>query len=74
MSSLRKHPRSPYWQAVFFLPHGRRTNRSTGTVDKKEAARTPGIFKSHNKDRNKFERYDNNGKREGKIASTAGLA
>ena len=37
MASLRRHPRSPYWQAIINLPDGRRTNRSTGTTNKKEA-------------------------------------
>ena len=37
MASLRKIPRSPYWQAIINLPDGRRTTRSTGTTNKKEA-------------------------------------
>jgi integrase len=37
MASLRRHPRSPYWQAIIYLPDGRKTNRSTGTTNKKEA-------------------------------------
>jgi len=52
MSSLRKHPRSPYWHAVFFLPDGTRTNRSTGTTNKKEAQRIA----------NKYEDAANDGK------------
>ena len=37
MASLRKIPRSPYWQAIINLPDGRRTTRSTGTTKKKDA-------------------------------------
>ena len=37
MASLRRHPRSPYWQAIIYLPDGRKTNRSTGTTNKKDA-------------------------------------
>jgi integrase len=39
MATLRKHPRSPYWQAVITLPDGRRTNRSTKCRDRKKAIR-----------------------------------
>jgi integrase len=39
MASLRKHPRSPFWFACFTLSDGRRTQRSTGTDDKKQAER-----------------------------------
>ena len=39
MASLRRHPRSPFWFACFSLPNGRRTQRSTGTTDKKQAHR-----------------------------------
>ena len=44
MSSLRKHPRSPFWHAVFTLGDGTRTNRSTGTSDKKKAQRIANEF------------------------------
>jgi integrase len=44
MASLRKHPRSPYWFAVFNLPSGTRTNRSTGTTDKRKAQRIANEF------------------------------
>jgi|ERR1035437_1575332 integrase len=37
MASLRKHPRSPFWFACFTLADGRRTQRSTGTSDKRKA-------------------------------------
>jgi integrase len=37
MASLRKHPRSPFWFACYTLPDGRRTQRSTGTNDKRKA-------------------------------------
>ena len=37
MASLRKHPKSPFWFACFTLPDGRRTNRSTGTSEKRKA-------------------------------------
>lgn len=37
MAYLRKHPRSPFWIAVFEKPDGKRTNRSTGTKDRREA-------------------------------------
>jgi integrase len=37
MASLRKQPKSPFWFACFTLPDGRRTNRSTGTSQKREA-------------------------------------
>lgn len=39
MASLRRHPRSPYWHAIIYLPDGRKTNRSTGTTNKKDALR-----------------------------------
>ena len=39
MASLRKHPRSPFLFACFTLPDGRRTQRSTGTSDKRQAQR-----------------------------------
>jgi len=39
MASLRKHPRSPFFFACFTLPDGRRTQRSTGTNDRKQAQR-----------------------------------
>lgn len=34
---LRRHPESPYWQAVLCLPNGKRTNRSTRKTRKPEA-------------------------------------
>ena len=37
MASLRKHPRSPFYFACYTLPDGRRTQRSTGTNDKRKA-------------------------------------
>jgi integrase len=37
MASLRKHPRSPFWFACYTLPDGRRTQRSTGTADRRQA-------------------------------------
>lgn len=39
MASIKRHPRSPFWMACFSLPDGRRTTRSTGTTDKREAQR-----------------------------------
>ena len=44
MASVKRHPRSPFWMACFSLPDGRRTNRSTGTSDKKEAQRIANQF------------------------------
>lgn len=38
-ASLRRVPKSPYWIACFTLPDGSRTNRSTGTTDKRQAQR-----------------------------------
>ena len=37
MAWLRKVQHSPYWQAIIYLPDGRKTTRSTGTTNKKEA-------------------------------------
>jgi hypothetical protein len=37
MASLRKHPRSPFYFACYTLSDGRRTQRSTGTEDKRKA-------------------------------------
>lgn len=34
---LRKHPESPFWQAVLWLPNGKRTNRSTKKTRRGEA-------------------------------------
>jgi len=34
---LRKHPESPFWQAVLWLPNGKRTNRSTKKTKRAEA-------------------------------------
>jgi hypothetical protein len=39
MASLRRLSNSPFWIACFTLPDGRRTNRSTGTKDKRQAQR-----------------------------------
>jgi integrase len=39
MASIKRHPKSPFWMACFTLPDGRRTTRSTGTSEKKEAQR-----------------------------------
>ena len=44
MASLRKHPRSPFLFACFTLPDGRRTQRSTGATDKKQAQRIANQF------------------------------
>ena len=37
MASLRKHPRSPFYFACYTLSDGRRTQRSTGTNDRRKA-------------------------------------
>ena len=37
MASIHRRPNSPYWHAAFTLPDGRRTLRSTGTRNKKQA-------------------------------------
>ena len=37
MAWLRKIPRSPYWQAIIYLPDGRKTTKSTGTTKKRDA-------------------------------------
>jgi hypothetical protein len=37
MAALRKKDRSPFWFACFSLPDGRRTQRSTKLVDRREA-------------------------------------
>jgi len=37
MASLRKHPRSPFFFACYTLPDGGRTQRSTGTADRRKA-------------------------------------
>ncbi len=44
MASLRKHPRSPFLFACFTLPDGRRTQRSTGTDNRKKAQRIANEF------------------------------
>ena len=44
MASLRKHPRSPFLFACFTLPDGRRTQRSTGATDRKQAQRIANQF------------------------------
>jgi len=50
MASLRRTPRSPFWIACFTLPNGRRTNRSTGTTDKKHAQRIANKFEDISND------------------------
>ena len=37
MASLHRRAGSPYWYAAFYLPDGRRTFRSTGTTNKRQA-------------------------------------
>lgn len=37
MASLRKKDRSPFWFACYTLPDGRRTQRSTGTSERRKA-------------------------------------
>ena len=37
MAWLRKVPRSPYWQAIFYLPDGRKTTKSTRNTKKRDA-------------------------------------
>jgi len=44
MASVKRHPKSPFWMACFTLHDGRRTTRSTGTTDKKEAQRVANHF------------------------------
>ncbi len=44
MASLRRLPNSPYWIACISLPDGRRTQRSTGTSDRREAQRIANHF------------------------------
>lgn len=39
MASLRRKDRSPFWFACFNLPDGTRTQRSTGSSDRREAIR-----------------------------------
>lgn len=54
MSSVKRHPRSPFWMACISLPDGRRTTRSTGTSDKKEAQRIANHFEdASNQGKNK---------------------
>ena len=36
---LRKHPQSKFWSAIFSLPEGRKTTRSSRTSDRREAQR-----------------------------------
>jgi integrase len=50
MASLRRKPRSPYWFACFQLPDGRRTQRSTGSSDKKIAQRIANEFEDAGKE------------------------
>jgi len=44
MASVKRHPKSPFWMACFTLSDGRRTTRSTGTSEKKEAQRIANHF------------------------------
>lgn len=44
MASLRKRPASPYWVACYTDPDGKRTQRSTGTTDRREAQRIANHF------------------------------
>lgn len=44
MASLRRKDRSPFWFACFALPDGTRTQRSTGTTDKRGARRIADKF------------------------------
>jgi integrase len=44
MATLRKHPRSPFWHACITLQDGTRTNRSTGTSNRREAERIANRF------------------------------
>lgn len=44
MASIKRHPKSPFWMACFTLPDGRRTTRSTGTTEKKEAQRIANLY------------------------------
>jgi len=44
MASLRKKDRSPFWFACFTLPDGTRTQRSTGTSERRKAQRIAGEF------------------------------
>ena len=37
MASIHRKPNSPFWHAAFYLPDGRRTQRSTGTANRKKA-------------------------------------
>jgi len=50
MASLRRLSNSPYWIACFSLPDGRRTNRSTGTTDRKEAQRIANKYEDASKE------------------------
>ena len=44
MASLRRLPNSPFWIACFTLPDGNRTQRSTKSVDRREAQRIANKF------------------------------
>jgi integrase len=44
MASLRRKDRSPFWFACFTLPDGTRTQRSTGTTDRRTAQRIANEF------------------------------
>lgn len=50
MASLTKKPTSKNWVAVITLSDGRRTNRSTGTTDRKEAQRIANAFQDRERD------------------------
>jgi len=50
MASLRKKDRSPFWFACFTLPDGTRTQRSTGSIDRRIALRIANEFEDAAKD------------------------
>jgi integrase len=44
VASVHRHPNSPYFSAFFYLPDGRRTSRSTGSSNRREAQRIADKF------------------------------
>jgi integrase len=50
MASIKRHPKSPFWMACFSLPDGRRTTRSTGTTNRKEAQRVANHYEDTARD------------------------
>lgn len=50
MASIKRHPKSPFWMACFTLPDGRRTTRSTGTTNRKEAHRVANHYEDTARD------------------------